>query len=318
MTSSPNGVLLIDKPRGMTSHDVVARIRRLAGIKRVGHTGTLDPMAEGLLIVCLGRTTRIAQFLVGLDKDYAGTITLGALSTTYDAEGVLSPQNRTIPEDAELIAEEMQRLAGEQIQLPPPYSAIKVDGKKLYEYAREGAPVPQKPRTVHIRHFKMLRYLPPDVQFDAHVGSGVYVRSMAHDLGVALGCGGYLSMLRRTCIGGFSVDQAVPLETLIAEPDLLAARLLSVTEALGHLPKMTIRPDKKQSHLHGQPFETNDVLETDGILQPAQPTLVLDTAGNALSIVRGHVRDEQGDDPDKPVMGATSMIFKPVCVLDQP
>ena len=151
-----NGVLLIDKPPGMTSHDVVDRIRRVSRMRRVGHTGTLDPMATGLLGLCIGPATRIVQFLTRLPKKYEGTIRLGAISSTYDGEGEIVAQDKDLPTRIEDIAEVMGTLTGIQTQLAPPYSAVKVKGKKLYEYAREGLTVPQKPREVLVKRFDAL------------------------------------------------------------------------------------------------------------------------------------------------------------------
>lgn len=323
MNTPLSGTLLIDKPRGMTSHDVVARLRRVAGTRQVGHTGTLDPLADGLLIACIGPATRISQFLVGLDKTYVGTITLGSISVTYDAEGPLEPQGRPLPQSATEVAEAMRHLTGDLVQLPPPYSAIKVQGKKLYEYARNGDPVPQKPRPVRIMQFNLLRFSPPEIHFEARVGSGTYIRSMAHDLGISLGCGAYLSQLRRTVVGSFAAEQAILLETLMAEPQLLPIHLMSTSEALGHLPKITLQPGVEKSVLNGGIFTQREILEFDGLLNLGQPVLVLNMAGQALSVASPEPeRDLQ--DADAPalaepyVFGATPMIFRPLRVLAQP
>lgn len=323
MTTPLSGSILIDKPRGMTSHDVVARMRRVAATRQVGHTGTLDPMADGLLIVCVGPATRISQFLVGLDKTYVGTITLGAISSTYDAEGAIVPQSRPLPETSRAVAEAMARQVGDLIQLPPPYSAIKVAGKKLYEYARNGEAVPQRPRSVRVMAFSMLRYAPPEIHFEARVGSGTYIRSMAHDLGIALGCGAYLSQLRRTQVGSFPVDQAVLLETLMAEPQLLGLHLMGTAEALGHLPKITLRPEVEKAVLNGGIFCQRDIQEFDGLLSLGQPVLVLNMRGQVLSVASPEPEhnggSRAGTDFEEPyVFGATPMIFKPVRVLAQP
>lgn len=319
-----NGTILIDKPRGMTSHDVVARLRRVAKMKQIGHTGTLDPMADGLLVVCLGQATRISQFLVGLDKTYVGTITLGAISSTYDAEGTIVPQERPLPVAPADVAQAMGNQVGDLIQLPPPYSAIKVAGKKLYEYARSGEPVPQKPRQVRVMAFRMLRYAPPEIHFEARVGSGTYIRSMAHDLGIALGCGAYLSQLRRTQLGQFSVEQAVLLETLMAEPQLLPLHLMSIPEALGHLPKVRVQPGLDKVIMNGGIFSQRDIMEFDGFLTAGQPVLVLNLKGQVLSVASpeperaapAEPREGQYDEPY--VFGATPMIFRPIRVLAQP
>ena len=313
-----DGILLIDKPSGITSHDVVARVRRAAKMRGVGHTGTLDPMATGLMIVCLGGATRVSQFLVGLDKTYTGTIRLGAISSTYDAEGEISEHDRPVPRNVATLRHAMQRQVGFLNQLPPPHSAIKVNGRKLYEYARAGEPVPRTPRAVRVKRFDMVRFAPPDIDFEAAVGSGTYIRSMAHDLGVSLECGGYLTALRRTQVGGFDVEHAVPLIDLMAEPGMIEENLLSVSQALTHLPKITLDPRALAGHLNGQPFTTAAVLECDGILSLGQPILVIDTAGNALSIVTPQPEravEPSESDVAETVIGDTPMVFRPVRVL---
>lgn len=314
MSDVTSGIILIDKPRGMTSHDVVDRVRRIAGTRRVGHTGTLDPMASGLLVVCIGPATAVAQFLSGLDKVYLGTARLGAISSTYDAEGEITEQDRAIPTDSLEVEVAMQKQLGSVLQLPPPYSAIKIKGRKLYEYARSGEVVPQQPRRVNVTRFEMLHYEIPRMHFLARVGSGTYVRSMAHDLGLELGCGAYLEALRRTQVGGFSIDQAIALDKLIQEPDLLPAHLLGITEALGHLPKVTIQPGAENSILNGCAFRTSEILEFEGILCPGQPVLVINTRGRALSVVKAEAAAEEAD----LALGASMMIFRPVRVLARP
>jgi tRNA pseudouridine55 synthase len=338
-TSLLSGVLLVDKPVGPTSHDVVGRLRRLAGQRRVGHVGTLDPMASGLLVACLGRATRVAQFLVGLDKIYEGAIELGAVSSTYDAEGAIARTGLPLP-DAVAVAQAMAAQLGERMQLPPPYSAIKVKGKKLYEYARAGQEVPIKPRWVRIHRFDLIAYDPPLATFEAKVGSGAYIRSMAHDLGAALGCGACLTRLRRTRVGGFDVQDACALDDLEAEPGLLEARLLAIEEALGHLPKLALRAEAEAALMHGRAFATADVLECDGIPCLGRPMLVIDATGRAMAIAEPMPLCPEGDraaadanadadanvnvadhapvDAEPPAMGAAPMVFRPLCVLCQP
>ncbi|MEN6627599.1 MAG: tRNA pseudouridine(55) synthase TruB [Candidatus Sumerlaeia bacterium] len=313
MSDSTSGIILIDKPRGMTSHDVVDRVRRVAGTRRVGHTGTLDPMASGLLVVCIGPATVVAQFLNGLDKVYLGTARLGAISSTYDAEGEITQQDRPIPFNSVEVETAMQRQVGSVLQLPPPYSAIKIKGRKLYEYARAGEVVPQQPRRVTVSRFELLHFEAPRVHFLARVGSGTYVRSMVHDLGLELGCGAYLEALRRTQVGGFGIDQAIALDKLIQEPDLLPAHLLNITEALGHLPKLTIQPQAETAIMNGCSFRTSEILEFEGILNPGQPVLVINTRGRALSVAKA----EAGGEADV-ALGESAMVFRPLRVLAQP
>lgn len=315
MTGTHCGIILIDKPRGMTSHDVVDRVRRVAGTRRVGHTGTLDPMADGLLVVCIGAATAVVQFLTGLEKVYMGTARLGAISSTYDAEGEITGQDRPLPAEASEVIEAMRKQLGSVLQLPPPYSAIKIKGRKLYEYARAGEVVPQQPRRVNVARFELLHFESPRLHFLARVGSGTYIRSMVHDLGLELGCGAYLEALRRTQVGCFGIDQAIGLDKLVREPDLLPAHLLGITEALGHLPKLTIQPQAESAILNGCAFGTSEILEFDGIVCPGQPVLVINTRGRALSVVKAVTA---GDAEAEPPLGDAAMVFRPLRVLARP
>lgn len=219
-TSTKQGFLLIDKPVGMTSHDVVNRVRRFTGERRVGHAGTLDPFATGLLIVGVGRgATREMQKLSGLDKRYEATFILGASSTTDDTEGEIvgAPLNPSLEQGE--VEEALKQFIGEIEQIPPTYSAIKIGGKKMYESAREGKPLEGKPRNVTIYSIKPIA--PPTTQDQTvhidlaiHCSTGTYIRAIARDLGKALGGGGYVEELRRTSIGPFTIDQAHALESL--------------------------------------------------------------------------------------------------------
>lgn len=317
---TPEGVLLVAKPRGMTSHDVVSRIRRIAGTRRVGHAGTLDPMAEGLLVICIGPATRIVQFLTGLSKEYSGVIKLGAVSSTYDAEGMISPQSQPLPAGEETIRRAMTSQVGLRLQLAPPFSAVKVRGKKLYEYARRGEPVPERHRQVRIDRFDLVDYRPPEIRFFARVGSGTYIRSMAHDLGADLGCGAFLSALIRESVGGFHLTEGLPLEFLMQNPEALPGNLMGLPEALGHLPKITVAAPTEQAVLHGRGFTTREILSCEALPRPAQPSLVLNTRGEALSVVSpewldeadetgGEVNEPAVADPERP------LFFRPLRVL---
>ncbi len=209
-------ILLIDKPEGWTSFDVVGKIRSVLRKKfdrkniKVGHGGTLDPLATGLLLIGIGPATKLLQSIQQADKTYEGIIRLGAVTPSYDRE--------TPPEDfkpyehitREQISEVFARFMGPQLQLPPVFSAVRKGGKRLYELARKGqTDVPVEPRPVHIHRLELLDFTPPEVHFRTRVSKGTYIRSLAHDIGQALGCGGYLAGLRRTHIGRFSVDNAI-------------------------------------------------------------------------------------------------------------
>lgn len=205
-------VLLIDKPLDWTSFDVIRKIRNLIKIKKVGHAGTLDPLATGLLIVCTGKFTKKINEYMSQEKEYTGTITLGAVTPTYDLES--EPQNfkpvDTITED--LIRETTKKFTGEILQTPPVHSAIKQKGKPVYLMARKGVDVVLEPRKITISLFEITSIQMPEVSFKVVCTTGTYIRSLANDFGEALGCGGYLSQLRRTRIGSFSADDAVSIQ----------------------------------------------------------------------------------------------------------
>ena len=209
-----HGVLVIDKPAGMTSHDVVARVRRLTGERRVGHAGTLDPMATGVLPVCVGQATRLVEYLSAADKSYLAEIVLGVHTDTDDLEGAILG---TAPPPA-LSAAEVRRVLtgfeGEQVQTPPAYAAIKVGGRKLYDLARAGQAVAVPPRSVTIYRLALLAWQPPAMTLLVDCSKGTYIRALARDIGARLGCGGYLQALRRVRTGPFCLDDAWTLEEL--------------------------------------------------------------------------------------------------------
>ncbi len=207
--SAPEGFLLIDKSAGMTSHDVVDQLRKITGIRRIGHAGTLDPFATGLLVIGIGRgATKHMQKFVGLDKEYESVFVLGARSETDDIEGTIHQTKEVKHVDRLAIQNAMKAFIGEIEQIPPTYSAIKIGGKKMYEQARKGKPLTAKPRKVRIDRFELERFVWPRVWVRITCGSGTYVRALARDVGEALGVGGYVEMLRRTRIGPFRVKEA--------------------------------------------------------------------------------------------------------------
>lgn len=213
--STPNayeGVLLIDKPDGMTSHDVVDRIRHKLKMKRVGHAGTLDPNATGLLIILVGKATKLSQLLMGLDKTYEGIITFGVKTTTQDAEGEIVEEHPVPELSEEQVKEAMKEFVGDQYQMPPMYSAKKIDGVPLYKLARKGKTVERESRFIHVSSFKLDSWKSPDLEFSLSCSKGTYVRTIANDLGEKLGCGGYLKELRRTDIERFHIEDSIELE----------------------------------------------------------------------------------------------------------
>ena len=209
-----SGVLLVDKDPGMTSHDVVAIARRSMGIKKIGHCGTLDPMATGLLMLVVGRATKIQDLLMSEDKEYVGTITLGATTNTQDAEGEVLEEQEVPEFDENELRSVFERYSGEFEQVPPMVSAIKKDGVPLYKLARKGKEVKRDPRPVYVTSYELTRTQYPEIDFKVNCSKGFYVRTYAHDIGAALGCGGHLSSLRRTRSGKFTLDRAVKVNTL--------------------------------------------------------------------------------------------------------
>jgi tRNA pseudouridine55 synthase len=238
----PSGLLLIDKPAGITSHDVVARLRRVLGVKKVGHAGTLDPMATGLLLVGVGRATRLLRFLDDMPKVYEGSAQLGIETSTLDAQGEVIRESDVMVAKPELKAA-MSAFTGEIDQIPPAYSAVKVGGERLYKSARRGEPVEAPPRRIRVDEFDLVRLDTPRFDFRVRCSSGTYVRSLVADVGAALGCGAHLTALRRTSIGPFSVDHAT-------SPDH-PGELLPLDRAVEHLAGITLHPEEAKVAVHG-------------------------------------------------------------------
>lgn len=213
--SALDGALLIDKPSGPTSHDVVDAIRRKFGIKKVGHCGTLDPNATGLLIIVLGRATKLSERLMSDDKVYEGTIKFGESTDSYDADGELTGSLPVPPLTLDELNESAAEFIGDQMQTPPMVSAIKKDGVPLYKLARKGVEVPREPRLIHIYNFRFTNYEEPLGTFKLACTKGTYVRSVAHELGQKLGCGAHLATLRRTVSGKFDVADASRLDDVL-------------------------------------------------------------------------------------------------------
>ncbi len=205
------GLLLVDKPSGMTSHDVVARLRHRLKIRQIGHAGTLDPMATGLLVMLIGRATKVSQYLTSLDKEYEGTFELGKVTDSHDADGEVLETHPVPALDAEGLRVVMNTFVGDQFQLPPMFSAKKIKGVPLYKLARKGQEVEREPRFIHVHNFDLLDFTPPTASFRLRSSKGTYVRTIAHDLGRKLGCGATLTALRRTGSGTFRLADATPL-----------------------------------------------------------------------------------------------------------
>ncbi|HUB22249.1 MAG TPA: tRNA pseudouridine(55) synthase TruB [Streptosporangiaceae bacterium] len=274
MTTSNDGLVIVDKPGGMTSHDVVARIRRLAGTRKVGHAGTLDPMATGVLVVGVDKATRLLGHLTLTEKQYDATIRLGQATSTDDAEGEITSTAPARGVTAEVLARAVNRLTGEIQQVPPAVSAIKVEGQRAYRLARDGAAPELKPRPVTVYEFTITGIRPAengdttDVDATVRCSSGTYIRALARDLGQDLGTGGHLTRLRRTRVGGYGLGQARTLEQLAERFEVLPLaqaaaaafprRDLSADEArrLAHGARLTAEPQPPQTPQPPQPPQT--------------------------------------------------------------
>lgn len=251
-----SGVLVVDKPIGLTSHDVVQIVRRGTGIRRAGHTGTLDPRASGVLVILIGPAVRLSEYVSASDKRYQATIRLGTSTDTYDSEG--SVTSTASMDSIENVSEEqfndiLQTFVGEIEQVPPPYSAVKVKGRKAYDLAREGEEVDLSPRKINVYSLDVLEWAPPEAVIDVYCSSGTYVRSLANDLGKSLGTGAYLVGLRRTKSGRFTLRDAVPLRRLQEAFDAgnWYRHLIPAAEALADWPMVELDADQVELIRHG-------------------------------------------------------------------
>ena len=290
-----DGVLIVDKTEGPTSHDVVKFARRALAESRIGHTGTLDPMATGVLPLVIGRATRLAQFLTASDKHYEATIAFGRTTDTCDATGKETASSELRPTREQLDAA-LERFRGTYEQTPPAYSAKNIDGERSYDLARKSArrpassdaPAAVRPKAVSVtaRRVEVLTFDGDTARIDMQVTAGFYVRSLAHDLGEALGCGAHLSALRRTRSGEFGLDHAVPLvDVLQAGRESLAGRLVPLSALLSELPSVTLRGRGNVERLkNGVEIEPGDVIEPISPL----PDLVrvIDPGGNLAALAR--------------------------------
>ena len=231
LNPTPDGVLLVDKAEGMTSHDVVALVRRRLGIKKVGHCGTLDPIATGLLLLTLGRGTKIQDLLMSEDKEYVGTFVLGVTTSTQDRQGEVTEQRPVPALDENEIRTAFEKFRGDFYQMPPMVSAKKHGGVPLYKLARQGKVVEREPRLVHVYRYTIDRITLPEIDFSVVCSKGFYVRTYVHDIGEVLGCGAHLKSLRRTKSGRFDVAQAISVDQIKnASREEILSRLLTLPE----------------------------------------------------------------------------------------
>jgi tRNA pseudouridine55 synthase len=293
-----DGLFIIDKPRGCTSHDVVLRVRHLLGLRRVGHGGTLDPEAAGLLPVAVGRATRFFPYLAGQDKTYEGVIRLGYSTDTYDAAGRPDGPAATELPGPDRVLAAMKKLEGQILQTPPPYSAKKVHGQPGYRLARARKTFTLEPVRVVVRTFTMRSYAPPDLEFETKCSTGTYVRSLAHDLGQALGCGAHLKTLRRTSFGPFTIREAVPLSEL--EQAVAVGRteslLLPLEALLPDVAALVVRPEALHRVRNGSPLLPDHLAAASAaLLERTDQSLfrITDGAGNLLALARPSARRDR-------------------------
>jgi len=282
-----NGVLVIDKPAGPTSHDVVARVRCALRQREVGHTGTLDPMATGVLALVLGRATRLAQFLSGARKRYEATIRLGLATDTWDRTGGVVrrlDEGERLPGEVELRLH-LEAMLGEQDQLPPPFSAKKVAGVRAYALARSGQTVDVRPARVTLDEVALLAADPPLFEVRVGCSAGYYVRALAHELGERLGCGACLERLRRVASGPFTLARALPLEVVERDPAAASAAVIALEELLPELPAGVLTEEGARRASHG-----NDVTPRDfnrvPVLAAERAVRLLGPDGRLLAVAR--------------------------------
>ena len=304
-----DGVLVINKPAGQTSHDVVARARTLLGVPKVGHTGTLDPAATGVLVLCLGKATRIAEYLMNMDKAYRAVLRLGVATDTQDATGtVVGRVAETLPDQAAIVAA-MDRFIGRRQQVPPMYSAVKVQGVPLYKAARAGRTVSRSPRefTVHsleVRSIAPTGPPPPatvgvgeapsagpsptmvDVTFDVICSKGTYVRTLCADIGELLGVGGHLASLERRRVGRFCIEQALSLDELagLADRGAVETRLYTLAAALADLPALHVDRDAVEGLCHGVAVPVSRIVSAEGAWMAGAFVRLLSPEGRLVGI----------------------------------
>lgn len=285
-----DGILLVDKPEGISSAKVVSRVKRAAGARKAGHAGTLDPFATGVLVCCLNRATRLARFFLDSEKRYRALMTLGVETDTQDATGkVVAAQDPGAPDRNE-IRDAVAAFCGKIRQQPPAFSALKHRGVPLYKLARKGTPIQKPPREVEIRSIEVIDIDLPRIEIDVTCSAGTYIRTLCADIGRRLGCGGHLKTLRRLKSSGFSVEETIPLERIEQEAlsGRLAERILPMASALRNMPAAVADRRLVERISHGRRIATSDL---DG---PAKGGFkVVDSGGRLVAVL------EAGDDPDR-------------------
>ena len=283
-----NGVLVVDKPKGITSFDVVREVRRAVGVKKVGHTGTLDPMATGVLPICIGDATKIAQFITEATKAYDATVKLGSTTDTLDAEGKVQETMPVPPLTRELLEAAFAKFRGTFAQVPPMYSAVKIGGKRLYELARAGEEVERAARQVTVFDLTLRDFSADEIQLSVTCSKGFFVRTLAAELGLALGSGAHLCGLRRTHSGPFTLARAIPLADVVAQGAAAAeARLVGLNDSLKDLPSLIVTEAEAARVRHGGLVEVPGQLTgLHRVLEPSGALLAVAEAARGRLVYR--------------------------------
>lgn len=300
MSTPVDGVLVVDKPCGPTSHDVVSVARRALGTPKIGHTGTLDPMATGVLALVVGRATRLARYMAGDVKTYAAEVTFGRATDTYDAEGETTNETGRHP-DAEALMTALARFSGPLQQTPPAYSAKKIGGKAAYRLARRDTPVLPDPVAVVVHALALSTYRGGVATLTMRVSPGFYVRSLAHDLGEALGTGAHVSALRRTQAGAFSIGQAISWETLVQGGEPARVALLPIDHLFPEVPGLVLSAADAARVRHGQTVQAAPLVATSGTT-----VRLLDEAARLIGMAEARPQPEGGGAP---------LVLQPVVIL---
>jgi len=285
-----NGILNIFKPKGISSHQAVREVRNILNIPKVGHTGTLDPSASGVLLLCLGQATKIAEFLVGMKKHYQGEMTLGITTDSQDAEGKIIGKKKVGTDiDEKRIRDIFQKYEGTISQVPPMFSAAHYKGKRLYRLARKGIEVKRSPKEVKIYQFNLINYdqrINPIVKFEVVCSKGTYVRTLCNNIGNELGCGAHLSSLIRKKVGNFSIEDSINLEEFREDKTLGKRYLISIDSALEGLNKITVKSEAVKTVLNGGVISSGQIVEIPEGLKTGKDKFVkiFDVKGNLLSI----------------------------------
>jgi tRNA pseudouridine55 synthase len=296
MIGKMDGILVINKPSGMTSHDVIIQLRRILHEKKIGHTGTLDPDATGVLPVCIGKATKIIQFLEDKEKGYEGTITLGIETDSMDASGVITSVSDSSEIKSDDVENALKKFVGEIDQIPPMVSAKKINGERLYKLARQGKTVDRKPVRISIDSFELTKFYKENIpEVDEHktfakfnfsvlCSRGTYVRALASDIGDALGCGAHLSRLVRTRSGRFMIEDSIGLDEIKADPQIAISLMISIDNALSSMPAIIVNEIGKRKFTNGVQVDITDILSCDSEIKANDIIRIHDNSGMLLGI----------------------------------